>query len=169
MPFYCFAWCGVLTLALFCTFGAFADEEPAVTGFKVRLESAATIVRTQNPSLAAARFSIGEARGRLRQAGLLSNPEAETSFQHDPRWREFGAEVGLTQDIPVTARLRHEKEVSLAELQAAEAEVADLERRLIGQVRETLVMILALQEQRTNQAKQAKLLQQLLNSHQDHL
>jgi len=70
--------------------------------------------------------------------------------------------IGLTQDIPVTARLRHEKEVSLAELQAAEAEVADLERRLIGQVREGLIEVLALRAQKSNSARQAKVLQELL-------
>lgn len=151
-------WCLLVGVALSLSSIAWAEA----TGLKLTLGNAGTVVRAQSPSLAAARYRIGEARGRLRQSGLLTNPEAETSFQHDPVWREFGAEVSLSQDIPVTARLRHEKEVSLAELQAAEAEVADLERRLIGKVREALVRILALQAQKTNRALEAKVLQEIL-------
>jgi cobalt-zinc-cadmium efflux system outer membrane protein len=161
MSFSIHRWCGVFTLALVLP-NAIAAEDAARSGLKVSLNNAASIVRAQNPTLAAARFRIGEARGRLRQAGLLTNPEAESSFQHDPQFREHSAVIGLTQDIPVTARLRHEKEVSLAELQAAEAEVADLERRLIGQVREGLIEVLALRAQKSNSARQAKVLQELL-------
>ncbi len=161
MSFSIHRWCGVFTLALLLP-SALAADDTARPGLKLSLSNAGSIVRAQNPTLAAARYQIGEARGRLRQAGLLNNPEAETSFQHDPTFREHSAEIGLTQDIPVTARLRHEKEVSLAELQAAEAEVADLERRLIGQVREGLIGLLALRAQKSNGALQAKVLQELL-------
>lgn len=151
-------WRFILGCALSLSSVAWAET----SGLKLTLGNASTVVRAQSPTLTAARYRIGEARGRLRQAGLLTNPEAATSFQHDPVWREFGAEVSLSQDIPVTSRLRHEKEVSLAELQAAEAEVADLERRLIGDVREALVDVLSLQAQKTNRALEAKVLQELL-------
>ncbi|MDB4632504.1 TolC family protein [bacterium] len=161
MSFSIHPWCSVFTLALLLP-SAIAADEPIRSGLKLSLGNAGSVVRALNPTLAAARYQIGEARGRLRQAGLLSNPEAETSFQHDPQFREHSAEFGLTQDIPVTARLRYDKEVSLAELQATEAEVADLERRLTGQVREGLIELLALRAQKANSARQAEVLQELL-------
>ena len=125
--------------------------------------NAPALVRAQNPALAAARYRVGEARGRLRQSGRLTNPEVESSFQHDPEWREIGAEFALTQSLPVTARLRHEKEVSLAELQAAIEEVNDFERRLIGKVREGIVDVVALQSHKANHAKQVRVVLDLLS------
>ena len=76
---------------------------PAVV---VTLSSVGDRVRSQNPDLAAARLRIGEALGRSSQAGRLPNPELETSFEHNPQFREGKLEIGFSQRFPVTGRLR---------------------------------------------------------------
>lgn len=119
--------------------------EPAVV---VSLTSVGDRIRAQNPDLAAARLRIQEAVGRMNQSGRLANPEFETSLEHNPRFREGKIEVGLSQRFPVTGRLQLEKDVSLTELKAAEAEVREVGRKLIGQAREAVVKILATRQRR---------------------
>ncbi|MEO6474411.1 MAG: TolC family protein [Luteolibacter sp.] len=120
--------------------------EPAVI---VSLASVGDRIRAQNPDLAAARLRIQEALGRMNQSGRLANPELETSFEHNPRFREGKFEVGVSQRFPVTDRLRLEKDVSLTELKSSEAEVREVERQLVGQAREKVVKILANRQRRT--------------------
>jgi len=109
---------------------------------------------THNPTLAAARLRIEEARGRLQQSGRLSNPELELNLARNTRGPEGFAAIALQQRFPLTARLRHEKAVSRAELAAAEAEVRDAQRRLAADVRSAAVRLLALGGQRTLRATQ---------------
>jgi cobalt-zinc-cadmium efflux system outer membrane protein len=112
------------------------------------VESAAGHALKHNPTLAAARLRIEEARGRLQQSGRLSNPELELDFTRDTRGQEGSAGIALTQRFPLTARLRFEKAVSRAELAAAEAEVRDAERKQTADVRTAAVKLLALKGQR---------------------
>jgi cobalt-zinc-cadmium efflux system outer membrane protein len=105
-------------------------------------------IRAQNPDLAAARLRIQEALGRMNQSGRLANPELETLLEHNPSFREGKLEVGITQRFPVTGRLQLEKDVSLTELKAAEAEVREVERQLTGQARGLVVKILATRQRR---------------------
>jgi cobalt-zinc-cadmium efflux system outer membrane protein len=113
-------------------------------------------VRAQNPDLAAARLRIAEALGRMKQAGRPENPRLETEFEHDPRFREGRFQLGFTQRFPVTSRLRLEKDLSATELTAAEAEVREVERRLVAQARTALVKALAVRQQRTLRRNQAE-------------
>ncbi len=119
--------------------------EPAVV---VSLASIGNRIRAQNPDLAAARLRIQEAVGRMNQSGRLANPEIETGFEHNPRFREGKFEVGVSQRFPITDRLRLEKDVSLTELKSSEAEVREVERQLIGQAREAVVKVLATRQRR---------------------
>ena len=119
--------------------------EPAVF---VSLASVGNRIRAQNPDLAAARLRIQEAVGRMNQSGRLANPEIETGLEHNSRFREGKFEIGISQRFPVTGRLQLEKDVSLTELQAAEAEVREVERQLTGQAREAVVKILATRQRR---------------------
>lgn len=112
-------------------------------------------VRSQNPELAAARLRIDEAVGRMNQAGRLSNPALEAGFEHNARFREGRFEIGFSQRFPVTDRLRLEKEISLTELKAAEAEVREIERQLTAKAREVLVKALATRERRELLREQA--------------
>ncbi len=119
--------------------------EPAAI---VSLTSVGDRIRAQNPDLAAARLRIQEALGRMNQSGRLANPELETSLEHNPGFREGKFEVGFSQRFPVTGRLRLEKDVSLTELKAAEAEVREVERQITGKAREAVVKILATRQRR---------------------
>ncbi len=119
--------------------------EPAAV---VSLASVGGRIRAQNPDLAAARLRIQEALGRINQAGRLTNPELETSLEHNPRFREGKFEIGFSQRFPVTGRLRLEKDVSHTELKASEAEVREVERQLTSQAREAVVKILATRQRR---------------------
>src|SRR5688572_30214000 len=116
--------------------------------------SAADYARRHNPALAAARFRIDEARGRLTQSGRLSNPELEFEFRHSPDFREGAIGVSFMQKFPITNRLRLEKAVSRAELAAAEAEVRDAERKLRATVEVVAIKIVALEQQRLLREKQ---------------
>lgn len=119
--------------------------EPAVV---VSLASVGDRIRAQNPDLAAARLRIQEALGRMNQSGRLTNPEFDTSLEHNPRFREGRIEVGFSQRFPVTDRLRLEKAVSATELRASESEVREIERLLVGQAREAVVKVLASRQRR---------------------
>lgn len=114
----------------------------------VSLTTVATRIHAQNPDLAAARFRIQEALGRVHQSGRLDNPQLETALDQNSRFHEGKFEVGVSQRFPVTDRLRLEKDVSLTELKASEAEVREVERQLIGQAREAVVKILATRQRR---------------------
>ena len=59
--------------------------DPAVV---VSLSSIGNRIRAQNPDLAAARLRIQEALGRMNQSGRLTNPEFDTSLDHNSRFRE---------------------------------------------------------------------------------
>ena len=118
------------------------------------IEGAVTRALRSNPDLAAARWSIEEARGRLIQSGRLPNPELESELKPNVRGREFSFSAGFMQKIPVTKRLHLERAISQAQLAQAEAEVLDAGRLLSVQVRTAAVKLLALQEQKMLKEKQ---------------
>jgi cobalt-zinc-cadmium efflux system outer membrane protein len=121
-------------------------------------------VRAQNPDLAAARLRIDEALGRMKQAGRLSNPELETSFEHNSRFREGRLEVGFSQRFPVTDRLRLEKGISITQLKASEAEVREVERLLIARAKTSVVQALAIRQRRELLANQIELASEFSDS-----
>ena len=127
----------------------------AAADLKLSAEGAASYAVAHNPSLAAARWRIDEARGRWRQAGRLANPEVEVELSRNIAAPEGAWGVGLTQKFPITARLRLEKAVAQGEIAAAEAELKNEERKLGGEVRAVVVKILAQREERALQETQA--------------
>ncbi len=135
---------GALTALLLTAPPLHAESSVVVT-----LSSVGDRIRSQNPDLAAARLRIQEAFGRAGQSGRLPNPEIETSFEHNTAFREGRLEVGFSQRFPVTGRLRQEKEISATEIQAAEAEVREVERGIAASAREGVVKILAVRERRS--------------------
>lgn len=134
--------------------------EPSVV---VTLGSIGDRIRSQNPDLAAARLRIREAVGRMNQSGRLSNPELETSFESNSRFREGKLEIGFSQRFPVTARLQVEKAVSLTEVKASEAEFREVERQLIGQSRELVVKLLAARQRRELMREQVSVSKEFAN------
>ncbi len=137
--------------------GVLSPSLRAAPGVVVTLAGAGDRIRAQNPDLAAARLRIQEALGRLRQAGRLDNPELETEVEHNARFQEGKIAIGISQRFPVTDRLRLEKEISLTELRAAEAEVREVERELAGAARGLVVKSLALRQRRSILARQEDL------------
>ena len=129
-------------LSLVCAASASAG------GISLTPDAAAGYALKHNLTIAAARLRIEEARGRLVQSGRLANPELEFDFDRNTMGREGSVGLSLMQRFPLTARLRHEKSVSRAELAAAEAEVNDGERKLVADVRQAAVKLLALHSQR---------------------
>jgi outer membrane protein, heavy metal efflux system len=121
---------------------------------RLSVEAAAAYAVNHHPGLAAARLRIDEARGRFRQAGRLANPELELELSRNTRAPEGSWSLAFTQKFPLTSRLRLEKSVSNAELEAARAEVRNEERKLAGQVRELAVKVVALRQQRALREKQ---------------
>ena len=138
-----------------------AHAGPAVV---VTLSSIPSRVRAQNPDLAAARLRIDEAIGRMKQAGRLENPQLETSFQHNSRFREGAIEVGVSQKFPITNKLQLEKEISVTELKAAELEVRQVEQKLVADANRSLIEVLAIRERRALLTKQSTLTTQLADS-----
>ena len=128
-----------------------AASSPAA---RFTLDSAVSYALTHNPDLAAARYSIEEARGRLLGSGRFSNPELESDLRPNVRGREFSFGVGFVQRFPLTQRLRLEKAVSQAELATAEAEVRAVEMRLTVAVRTVAVKILSLDASKALKEKQ---------------
>jgi cobalt-zinc-cadmium efflux system outer membrane protein len=114
----------------------------------ITLNSVADRIRAQNPDLAAARLRIDEALGRMNQSGRLANPEFETSLESGARFRERRFEIGFSQRFPVTDKLPLEKAVSAIEVQAARAEVQEVERLLIADARQAIVKVLAIRQRR---------------------
>src|SRR5687768_10343991 len=121
---------------------------------QISLDRADEHVLAHNPALAAARVRIEEARGRLRQAGRLSNPELELDYMKNTRSPENAVSISFMQRFPVTARLRLEKAVSQAELAEAEAEVRNQERIIAGEARLNIVKLLGLRGQRALRERQ---------------
>ena len=130
----------------------------------VTLSSIGDRVRAQNPDLAAARQRIREALGGARtQAGRLDNPEFETGIEHDSRFREGRVEMGITR-VPghraTSTRTGHHAH----RLEAAEAEVRNVERRLAAEAAASLVEVLATRERRALLAEQSGLTEELAAS-----
>lgn len=107
-------------------------------------EGAVSRALRSNPDLAAARWTIEEARGRLIQSGRLTNPQLDTELKPNVRGREFFFSAGFMQKIPVTRRLHLERAISRAQLAQAEAEVLDAGRLLSADVRTQSVKLQAL-------------------------
>ena len=113
------------------------------------LESAVTHALAHNPDLAAARFRIDEARGKVTGAGRLSNPDLEISASKMTAGKEGNVGIAFMQKFPVTGRLRFEKAVTRAELAAAEAEFENEKRKVAEETRLVMVKLLALEQRRT--------------------
>lgn len=121
------------------------SAEPLATNFTP--ESAVGTALAENRDLAAARFAIRQAEGRLKQSGLWPNPEFELSRQNDALFAnegEYNLSSGFKQRFPIAGRLAKAKAVARVDVAQAMAEVRNEERLLAGEVlarsRELLVV-----------------------------
>ncbi len=123
----------IVTLLLVVVRSTFADT-PAST---ITLDEAVNAALAENRDIAAARFVIREAEGRLKQAGLWPNPELELSRTTDVPFHdegEYTESAAFKQRFPFSGRIAEAKSVARLDVALAEAEVRDRERLLIGEV-----------------------------------
>lgn len=130
----------IAILSLIAAMASIAHAEPPLTP-----ERAATLARTNNPELAAARHLLAEADGRSRTTGRLANPELSTEIGAGPR-SQARLEVALTQRFPLTARLAFERRHSTIQIEMARLEIADRTRLLAGRARAATVELASLRE-----------------------
>ena len=130
-------------------------------GENAELDQIGVQVVQANPELIAARFMIEEAKGRQLGSGRLMNPEIEAGGNRMTEGREGGFTIGLMQKFPITSRLQLEKAVTSAQVAAAEAEVANMTRKLIAEAETMTVKILAMRAEAAVQAAQATLAEKL--------
>ena len=93
---------------------------------------------TSNAEIAAARIDVERSRARLRQAGLRPNPILDfeqTTGRLTGSAGERQTSIGLSLPIQLGGKRARRIELAQAELEAAEAEIADRERRLGAGVR----------------------------------
>jgi cobalt-zinc-cadmium efflux system outer membrane protein len=125
-----------------------AAAEPLATNLTA--DSAVTAALENNRDLAAARFAIHQAEGRLKQAGLWPNPEWETRQASDIAFAnegEYEFSTGFKQRFPITGRLTKAKAVARVDVAQAVAEVRNQERLLAGDVLARVRELLVLREQ----------------------
>ncbi len=100
-------------------------------------DEAVAIALGENRDLAAARFVVKQAEGRLRQAGLWPNPDFELSRSRDTAFAnegEYAFSTGFKQRFPITGRLQKAKVVARADVAMALAEIRNRERLLASEV-----------------------------------
>jgi cobalt-zinc-cadmium efflux system outer membrane protein len=119
-------------------------EEP------LTVDAAINHALTHNRDLATFRFGAEAARGRVDQAGLKPNPSLEAGAQTDLITGNTGArkfDLGITQAIPLGNRLRELQSLARVGIPAAEAELANRQRLLVGDVTLAFVDLLTFDRQ----------------------
>ena len=118
---------------------------PCATASSLSLESLVQTALANNRDLQAARFAVFKAKGRLAQAGKWINPELELSGMSDVVFandRAGAFTIGLSQHLPMTARLSLSRESARVDILRAIREIRNHERLLIAEVRCTSIEIL---------------------------
>ncbi len=93
---------------------------------------------TSNTEIGAVRLDIERARARMRQAGLRQNPTIDfeqTTGRFTGSAGERETSIGFALPLEFNGVRQRRGDLARIELQAAEAEVADRERRLVAEVR----------------------------------
>ncbi|MEM9016117.1 MAG: TolC family protein [Verrucomicrobiota bacterium] len=128
------------------TFLCFVFCLPSLTARGLTRDEAVRLAFAQNRELGVASLEVKRAASRLRWSGRLENPEFEFSFRGDGVGTDEGESntvVALSQSFPVTAKLRHEKNLRHYQVMLAEAEIAEKRRELAGEVDLALVELAA--------------------------
>jgi cobalt-zinc-cadmium efflux system outer membrane protein len=114
------------------------------------LPQAIDIAVQSNKDLQAARYAVQQARARLLQAGLPSNPRLDIAARNDLLFGnkgEYTASVGISQQFPVAGRIARQKEVARVDVALALAEIRQAELKLAGDVTSGFYRVLALNRQ----------------------
>lgn len=143
----------IYLLALAC-----ASQASALT---LSLNDLPARVRSHHPSLKAARLAVEEARGRQLGAGRRSNPIIGTDLQNESQVSPGSVGFSVEQSFPLTNRLKLEKKLSAQQVEAAQLEVLDVERKLIAEAQTIAVKLIALEQQKALRTRQVELTQKL--------
>ncbi|MDF1825836.1 MAG: TolC family protein [Verrucomicrobiales bacterium] len=128
---------------------SFLSTGPLVVAETLSRDEAIRLAYQNNRELAIATLEISRAASRLRWSGRLENPEFEISRSGDGFGKdddESVHEIGFTQKFPLTAKLKHEKNLRRYQVILAEAEIAEQHRELAGRVDLALVNLVATRE-----------------------
>jgi outer membrane protein, heavy metal efflux system len=104
----------------------------------ISFDQLAQTALAQNKGLQAAREQLRQAVGRLKQAALRPNPSLDVSSATDVLFAnegENGFGVTLSQPFELGGKRAKRIQVAEAEVELANAEIADSERQLIGRLR----------------------------------
>lgn len=120
---------------------AAALNSPAVASGSVsssfNLKQLIELAQRDNKSLQAARYAVDIGRARLVQAGMRENPRLDVLARSDFLFSndgEYGSALAISQSFPIAGRILRQKDVARVDIALAEAEVAEAERRVAGEV-----------------------------------
>jgi cobalt-zinc-cadmium efflux system outer membrane protein len=153
----------VLTLCLL-TAPATAQADAARANYSTTMVASQTVIepgalslsqmialaQRDNKALQAARYAVEIGRGRLVQAGLLSNSRLEISGRSDAVFShegEYAASIGISQQFPVAGRVLRQKQLARVDVALAQAEVQEAERRMATEVATATYRVLILDRQ----------------------
>ena len=108
------------------------------------------IALRDNKDLQVARYAIAVGQARLLQAGLPPNPRIDLSRATDVLFKndgEYTNSVGISQQFPVAGRLMRQKDVARADIAIAEAEIAEAQRRIAGEIAADVYRMLVIDQQ----------------------
>lgn len=135
----------ILIVAAMVLTGASAFAQQSLT-----LDAAVQAALANNRELVAERVRVEEAKARLVQAGQWPNPELELEGRFDKAFNNEGEHdfaAGVNQPFSVSGRIGAQKGVARVDIERTFAEVADLERRVVGEVRRSFTESQAAEEQ----------------------
>jgi cobalt-zinc-cadmium efflux system outer membrane protein len=140
----------IISVTVFSTgvFASVSDAEEPTQSLTID-ETVHTALR-ENRDLRAARLQVEEARARLMQAGFFPNPALDSNFGSDFAFANEGERAfsaGISQPIPLSGRIGAQKEVARVDIKRTFADLADMERRLVRDVRRDFIEIQAIDEQ----------------------
>ena len=145
---------------------SYAASDPATLSLSQLIQ----IAERDNKDLQAARYAIQIGQARLLQAGLWPNPRLELSGNTDVAFRDDGEytnSTGISQPFPIAGRILREKNVARVDIALAEAEIADAERRVAGEVAADVYRILVIDQQISSRDALAKVEEKLAKTTRD--
>ena len=134
-------------LAALLAFPVFADETPS---YALNLQQLIATAQRDNKDLRAARYAVDIARARLLEAGTLPNPRINVGAASDFAFNNDGAysaSVGFSQEFPIAGRILRQKDVARIDIELAQTEILDAERRLAGEVAANVYRVLVADRQ----------------------
>lgn len=142
----------IVSALVLSSFVSAQDEDGLKEGYKVEcdLQEAIDIALMKNPDLKAMALDLDAAEGRIKQAGLWSNPtfEAETeNFSGDnPGFSRSENTFSITQPFLLGGKIKYQKNIAEKEKEILQLHYEAAKRDLILKVEEAVYEILLAQK-----------------------